>query len=89
MVVCALPAEQESQRQLAELSWLWPVIGPPAQIAPEFAQRYPAWLPRCPRSQLCNLPLKREPGGGAPGFKDAVGRVYSLDAQYFGNILQL
>lgn len=80
---------RESQRQLAELSCLWPVIGPPAQIAPEFAQRYPAWASALSSGPVVQFaPETRIWGVVRLVFKDAVGRVYSLDAQYFGNILQ-
>lgn len=78
----------KAQSALAELSWLWPVIGQPAEVAPGFAARYPQWPSALsPQTRISFAPETKNWAISRLVVQDAVGRVYGLDPQYFGNIL--
>ena len=82
--------EPEQQAKLVEIHGLWPSIGNPEKIAPQYAAENPSWA-----SALANQPkLGLEPEVADWAwirllFQDAYERVYNLDASFFPKILEV
>jgi len=82
--------ESEQQAKLVEIHGLWPSIGSPEKIAPQYAAENPAWA-----SALANQPkLSLEPEVADWAwirllFQDAYERVYNLDASAFPRIIEV
>ena len=82
--------EPEQQAKLVEIHGLWPSIGNPEKIAPQYAAENPAWA-----SALANQPkLSLEPEVADWAwirllFQDAYERVYNLDASAFPRIIEV
>lgn len=82
--------QEAQQRALVNVHGYWPVIGSPADVAPDFAEAHPAWG----SAVLPGVHFSLAPEGENWAitrriFQDAYLRVYGLDAQYFPNILDL
>jgi len=82
--------EPEQQARLVEIHGLWPSIGNPEKIAPQYAAEHPSWV-----SALANQPkLSLEPEVADWAwirllFQDAYERIYNLDASAFPRILEV
>ena len=82
--------EPEQQAKLVEIHGLWPSIGNPEKIAPQYAAEHPTWA-----SALANQPeLSLEPEVADWTwirllFQDAYERVYNLDASAFPRIIEV
>jgi len=82
--------EEAQQAALVEVHGYWPVIGAPAKIAPGYAEAHPAWASAAMTDPHYVLAPEAENWAITRRiFQDAYLRVYSLDAQYFPNILDL
>lgn len=82
--------EPAQQARLVEIHGLWPSIGDPRVIAPDYSSTYPYWA-----AALENEPILTVVPGSAEWasvrlvFQDAYQRVYNLDAEYFLSILEV
>ncbi len=81
------PAQQV---RLVELTGLWPATGQPAQIAPDYAERHPAWASALKAdARLTLAPEKASWGINRYVLQDAYLRVYGLEPQYFHSIIDV
>jgi len=80
--------ESEQQDRLTEIHGLWPAVGDPAKIAPDYAKANPGWAAALQLSPALELvPALPAWQQTQLVFQDAYQRVYNLDAQYFPSIL--
>ncbi len=82
--------QAEQQESLVAIHGLWPAMGDPESLAPDFAQANPAWLtPLKYQPRLTLLPSVPDWAQTELVFQDAFQRIYNLDSQYFPSILDV
>jgi hypothetical protein len=82
--------EPAQQARLAEIHGLWPSIGHPAEVAPEYALEHPQWAAALLSDPTVTVvPENSDWASVRLVFQDAYQRVYNLDSDYFSNILEI
>ena len=82
--------EPAQQARLAEIHNLWPSIGDPARIAPDYASAHPYWIAALESDPIIKVvPQTSDWAQVRLVFQDAYQRIFNLDEQYFLNILDV
>lgn len=82
--------EPAQQARLVEIHGLWPSIGGPTEIAPEYASTHTYWAAALESDPLITVvPESVDWASVRLVFQDAYQRVYNLDAEYFLSILDV
>ena len=82
--------EPAQQARLAEIHNLWPAIGDPTQIAPDYASEHPYWTAALESDPIITVvPQTSDWAQVRLVFQDAYQRIFNLDEEYFLNILDV
>lgn len=82
--------EPDQQARLAEIHGLWPSIGHPVEVAPEYAREHPYWTAALlGEPGITVVPENSDWASVRLVFQDAYQRVYNLDSAYFNSILEV